>query len=123
MSPLQPGALTTGRGRTRARLPAGPGALRPAAPAATLAPLAPAARPARCRIRHTIVLEDPFDDPPQLAQLIPDASPAPVFEQGERLEDDWVRRAGRAPAPDAACPRPAVVCRCARHAPGRRGGG
>ncbi|KAK9821133.1 hypothetical protein WJX81_005434 [Elliptochloris bilobata] len=42
------------------------------------------------RIRHTIVLDDPFDDPPQLAEHIPDASPAPVYEQGDRLEDDWV---------------------------------
>lgn len=27
------------------------------------------------RIRHTYVLDDPFDDPPQLSELIPDASP------------------------------------------------
>lgn len=27
------------------------------------------------RIRHTYILDDPFDDPPQLAELIPDASP------------------------------------------------
>lgn len=27
------------------------------------------------RILHTYVLEDPFDDPPGLAELIPDASP------------------------------------------------
>lgn len=27
------------------------------------------------RILHTYVLEDPFDDPPSLAELIPDASP------------------------------------------------
>lgn len=33
------------------------------------------------RIRHTIVLDDPFNDPPQLAEHIPDASPAPVYEQ------------------------------------------
>lgn len=38
-----------------------------------------------CSIRHTYVLEDPFDDPPQLAELVPDASPPPVFEQ-VRLE-------------------------------------
>ena len=31
------------------------------------------------RIRHTIVLEDPFPDPPQLADHIPEASPEPVF--------------------------------------------
>lgn len=27
------------------------------------------------RIKHTYILEDPFDDPPQLAELVPDASP------------------------------------------------
>ncbi|KAM7275219.1 hypothetical protein ACFE04_017085 [Oxalis oulophora] len=27
------------------------------------------------RIKHTYILEDPFDDPPQLTELIPDASP------------------------------------------------
>jgi len=42
-----------------------------------------------CRIRHTHVLDDPFDDPPELATLIPEASPPPTFEQGDRLEDDW----------------------------------
>ncbi|KAL0019443.1 hypothetical protein WJX79_010976 [Trebouxia sp. C0005] len=41
------------------------------------------------RIRHTHVLDDPFDDPPELATLIPEASPPPTFEQGDRLEDDW----------------------------------
>ena len=33
------------------------------------------------RVRHTIVLDDPFDDPPQLAEHVPDASPVPVYEQ------------------------------------------
>ncbi len=42
------------------------------------------------RIRHTIILDDPYDDPPQLEEHIPDASPEPAFEQGQRLEDDWV---------------------------------
>ena len=27
------------------------------------------------RIKHTYILDDPFEDPPQLAELIPDASP------------------------------------------------
>jgi len=27
------------------------------------------------RIKHTYILDDPFDDPPQIADLIPDASP------------------------------------------------
>ncbi len=42
-------------------------------------------------IRHTIILEDPFDDPPELAEHIPPQSPEPVFaaEPG-RLEEDWV---------------------------------
>ena len=54
------------------------------------------------RIRHTIVLDDPFDDPPGL--VVPDASPEPselVLKQdrerladGESLEDD---AEGRAP--------------------------
>ncbi|KAI3409215.1 Peptidyl-prolyl cis-trans isomerase (PPIase) [Psidium guajava] len=46
------------------------------------------------RIRHTYILDDPFDDPPQLAELIPDASPEgkPKDEVVDevRLEDDWV---------------------------------
>ncbi|GMH10688.1 hypothetical protein Nepgr_012529 [Nepenthes gracilis] len=46
------------------------------------------------RIKHTYVLDDPFDDPPQLAALIPDASPEgkPNVEIDDdvRLEDDWV---------------------------------
>ncbi|XWS28129.1 hypothetical protein CRYUN_Cryun25bG0039200 [Craigia yunnanensis] len=46
------------------------------------------------RIKHTYILEDPFDDPSQLSQLIPDASPEgkPKDEVDDdvRLEDDWV---------------------------------
>lgn len=46
------------------------------------------------RIKHTYILDDPFDDPPQLAELIPDASPEgkPKDEVVDevRLEDDWV---------------------------------
>ncbi|KAL9230832.1 hypothetical protein vseg_006130 [Gypsophila vaccaria] len=46
------------------------------------------------RIKHTYVLDDPFEDPPQLAGLIPDASPEgkPKEEVIDevRLEDDWV---------------------------------
>ncbi|XVF47642.1 hypothetical protein PTKIN_Ptkin03bG0126200 [Pterospermum kingtungense] len=46
------------------------------------------------RIKHTYILEDPFDDPPQLSELIPDASPEgkPKDEVDDdvRLEDDWV---------------------------------
>ncbi|KAK9684126.1 hypothetical protein RND81_10G188000 [Saponaria officinalis] len=46
------------------------------------------------RIKHTYVLDDPFEDPPQLAGLIPDASPEgkPKEEVVDevRLEDDWV---------------------------------
>ncbi|GAB4814762.1 hypothetical protein N2152v2_001808 [Parachlorella kessleri] len=42
------------------------------------------------RIRHTIVLDDPFPDPPMLADHIPDASPEPQFADDGRLEDDWV---------------------------------
>ncbi|GLU17984.1 hypothetical protein SLE2022_343080 [Rubroshorea leprosula] len=46
------------------------------------------------RIRHTYILEDPFDDPSQLAELIPEASPEgkpkDEVEDEVRLEDDWV---------------------------------
>lgn len=46
------------------------------------------------RIKHTYILDDPFDDPPQLAELIPNASPEgrPKDEVDDdvRLEDDWV---------------------------------
>ncbi|AQK81531.1 Peptidyl-prolyl cis-trans isomerase CYP59 [Zea mays] len=45
------------------------------------------------RIKHTYVLDDPFDDPPQLAELIPENSPTgkPRDEVAEeRLEDTWV---------------------------------
>lgn len=37
--------------------------------------------PACLSIRHTILLDDPFQDPQQLTELIPDASPPPAFEQ------------------------------------------
>ncbi|KAF7111002.1 hypothetical protein CFC21_111057 [Triticum aestivum] len=45
------------------------------------------------RIKHTYILDDPFDDPPQLAELIPENSPLgkPRDEVAEeRLEDSWV---------------------------------
>lgn len=46
------------------------------------------------RIKHTYVLDDPFEDPPQLSELVPDASPEgkPKDEVDDevRLEDDWV---------------------------------
>ncbi|KAI3978338.1 hypothetical protein MKX01_013136 [Papaver californicum] len=46
------------------------------------------------RIKHTYILDDPFDDPAELASLIPDASPEgkPLAEIDDevRLEDDWV---------------------------------
>jgi hypothetical protein len=35
--------------------------------------------PQNIRIRHTVVLDDPFDDPPQLAEHIPEQSPEPVL--------------------------------------------
>lgn len=35
------------------------------------------------RILHTIVLDDPFEDPNGLADLIPDRSPEPTKEQLE----------------------------------------
>ena len=36
-----------------------------------------------CRIYHTVILDDPFDDPPGLADFIPDRSPEPTKEQLE----------------------------------------
>ncbi|KAF0925741.1 hypothetical protein E2562_017300 [Oryza meyeriana var. granulata] len=45
------------------------------------------------RIKHTYVLDDPFDDPPQLSELVPENSPVgkPQDEIAEeRLEDSWV---------------------------------
>ncbi|CAE5960149.1 unnamed protein product [Arabidopsis arenosa] len=46
------------------------------------------------RIKHTHIIDDPFDDPPQLAEMIPDASPEgkpkEEVEDDVRLEDDWV---------------------------------
>ncbi|KAH7435346.1 hypothetical protein KP509_06G061200 [Ceratopteris richardii] len=45
------------------------------------------------RIKHTYILDDPFEDPVQLAELIPESSPIlPPPAPGEevRLEDDWV---------------------------------
>ncbi|XP_059446067.1 peptidyl-prolyl cis-trans isomerase CYP59-like [Corylus avellana] len=45
------------------------------------------------RIKHTYILDDPFDDPSQLAELVPEASPEgkPKDEVDDdvRLEDDW----------------------------------
>lgn len=43
-----------------------------------------------CRIKHTHVLDDPFPDPPQLADHTPAESPLLVrAEEDDRLEDDW----------------------------------
>ncbi|PHT44306.1 Peptidyl-prolyl cis-trans isomerase-like 4 [Capsicum baccatum] len=46
------------------------------------------------RIKHTYILDDPFDDPPQLSDLVPDGSPEgkpkDEVEDDVRLEDDWV---------------------------------
>ena len=36
------------------------------------------------------MLDDPFEDPKELASLIPESSPPPpTTERGDRLEDDW----------------------------------
>jgi peptidyl-prolyl cis-trans isomerase-like 4 len=40
------------------------------------------------RIKHTIVLDDPFDDPPGIEKLIPPASPAPPPDPEGRLAED-----------------------------------
>jgi peptidyl-prolyl cis-trans isomerase-like 4 len=41
------------------------------------------------RIRRTTILDDPFPDPTGLGDLIPEESPEPVYEFGDRLEEDW----------------------------------
>ncbi len=51
-----------------------------------------------CRIRHTIILDDPFPDPRALADHIPDASPEPQFADDGRLEDDWTVQDDTRPA-------------------------
>ena len=35
----------------------------------------------RCRIYHTVVLDDPYDDPPGLEGHVPDQSPQLTREQ------------------------------------------
>jgi peptidyl-prolyl cis-trans isomerase-like 4 len=40
------------------------------------------------RIKHTIILDDPFDDPPGLADLIPGSSPRPAPDPEGRLAED-----------------------------------
>ncbi|CAK0747033.1 cytochrome P450 monooxygenase 59 [Coccomyxa viridis] len=42
------------------------------------------------RIRHTIILDDPYPDPAPLLEHIPEDSPQPVYAADDRLEDDWV---------------------------------
>ncbi|KAI5070651.1 hypothetical protein GOP47_0014994 [Adiantum capillus-veneris] len=42
------------------------------------------------RIKHTYVLEDPFEDPTQVDELRPQSSPAARYDHEVRLEDDWV---------------------------------
>lgn len=44
------------------------------------------------RIRHCIVIDDPFDDSPAILKHIPDASPVPVrdIHDVDRLPDDEV---------------------------------
>ena len=42
------------------------------------------------RIKHTIVLDDPFEDPPGLEALVPNSSPRFIKGPDDlRLEDDW----------------------------------
>lgn len=41
------------------------------------------------RIRNTTLLDDPFPDPEGLATVIPETTPEPKYEFGDRLEEDW----------------------------------
>ncbi|GMH42318.1 hypothetical protein BSKO_10237 [Bryopsis sp. KO-2023] len=50
------------------------------------------------RIRHAMILDDPLPDPPMLAEHIPEKSPEPIVEEGDRLEDDWVPEEDSRPA-------------------------
>eukprot|EP00210_Caulerpa_lentillifera_P005848 g5592.t1 len=50
------------------------------------------------RIRHTFILDDPYEDPPLLKDLIPETSPEPVLNEGDRLEDDWAPEEETRPA-------------------------
>lgn len=34
-----------------------------------------------CRIYHTVIIDDPLDDPPGLSEHIPECSPKPTREQ------------------------------------------
>ena len=93
------------------------------------------------RVRHTIVLEDPFPDPPALAEHVPEKSPEPAFAQvgsglaseanltlpqdvsAGRLRDGLVSLTGRPPS-RSTCPRSpwsppshrcALCCTCGLH--------
>ena len=46
------------------------------------------------RIRHTVVLDDPFPDPPQLNDHIPEHSPPPEYTTGVRISSPRVAFAG-----------------------------
>lgn len=47
--------------------------------------------PQNIRIRHTVVLDDPFDDPPQLAEHIPEQSPEPVLVEVGAVHFGYMR--------------------------------
>lgn len=67
------------------------------------------------RIRHTVILDDPFDDPSGLEEKVPEGSPEPVFDARDRLEDDWApeedtRRVDRDQSPPPAPTAPPLLC-------------
>eukprot|EP00892_Ulva_mutabilis_P005550 jgi/Ulvmu1/3367/UM156_0024.1 len=41
------------------------------------------------RIRRTVVLDDPFPDLDGMDAAMPEQSPEPIYEVGDRLEEDW----------------------------------
>ena len=68
-----------------------------------------------CRIRHTIILDDPFPDMPQLAELIPDASPELVRQEVSSRPFSCLACESDAAVPTACLERvPGRAC-CARH--------
>ena len=44
------------------------------------------------------MLDDPYPDPTELEQHIPEISPEPEFEKGGRLEEDWALNQDTRPA-------------------------
>lgn len=64
----------------------------------------------RCRINHAVILEDPFDDPPDLP--VPDRSPEPTRDQLD-VRTSAPGSAAPPPPPRGAHVKKLFVCRAA----------